>query len=53
MTAETLIGLIFITTAVFGRLICTAIDVGLFDRIAIRLTNYIVTRMERNEGKDI
>ena len=53
MTAEGLIGLIFITTAVFGRLICTAIDMGLFDRIAISLANYIVSQNERLEGKDI
>lgn len=53
MRPEEIFGLIFIATAIFGRLIVTAIHYGAFDVIAIKLTNYIVSRMERNEGKDI
>ena len=53
MTAETLFGLIFIVTAMFGMLIATAIDMGIFDIIAVRICDYIVSRIERNEGKDI
>lgn len=53
MTADTLFGLIFITAAVFGHLILVAIHYGVFDIIAIKLTNYIVSRIERLERKDI
>lgn len=53
MSADELFALIFIATAVFGVLICTAIDMGLFDMIAVKICDYIVSRMERIEGKDI
>lgn len=53
MTAEELFGLIFIATAMFGYLIITAMHYGVFDKIAIKLGNYIVKRIERLEGKDI
>lgn len=53
MTIENLFALIFLSFAVFGRIICEMIDRGAFDIIAVRLTNYIVSRIERNEGKDI
>ena len=53
MRPEEIFGLIFIATAVFGHLIVTAIHYGMFDIIAIKLTNYIVSRIERLEGKDI
>lgn len=53
MTAETLFALIFLSFAVFGRIICEMIDKGAFDRLAIRLANYIVSRNERLERKDI
>lgn len=53
MSAEVLFGLIFIATAMFGHLILTAIHYGLFDKIVIKLNNYILSRMERNERKDI
>lgn len=53
MTAETLFGLIFIAVAMVGLFIGTAIEIGVFDKIAIILSNYIVNRIERLEGKDI
>ena len=53
MSADTLFALIFIGTAAFAAIIGSAIDVGFFDKIAVRLCNNIVSRMERIEGKDI
>lgn len=53
MTAETLFGLIFIVTAMFGLLIATAIDMGVLDIIAVRICDYIDSRIERLDGKDI
>ena len=53
MTADTLFGLIFIVTAMFGLLIATAIDMGVFDIIAVKFCNYIVSRTEQNERKGI
>ena len=52
MRPEEIFGLIFIAVAMFGHLILTAIHYGVFDKIAIKLTNYIVSRIERLE-KDI
>lgn len=52
MTADQLFALIFITVAMFGHLILTAIHYGVFDMIAVKICDYIVSRMERNE-KDI
>ena len=53
MSIETIIGLGFILVAMFGHLIICAIHYGVFDAIAIRLSNYIVARMERIERGDI
>lgn len=53
MSADSLFALIFIATAMFGHLIVTAIHYGVFDIIAVKICNYIVSRMERIEGKDI
>ena len=52
MSADSLFALIFLGAAVFGHLIITAIHYGVFDIIAVKICNYIVSRMERNE-KDI
>ena len=53
MGIETIIGLGFIGTAAICALINGAYSVGLFDAIAVRICNYIVTRMERIERGDI
>ena len=53
MSADTLFALIFIGSAAFAAIIGSAIDAGLSDRIAIMLSNYIVSRIERIEGRDI
>ena len=53
MTAETVFALIFLSFAFFGRIICEMMDAGVMDKIAIKLNNYIVSRIERLEGKDI
>ena len=53
MSPEVLFGLIFITTAFIGRIIIGAINAGVFDIIAVKLTNYIVSRIERLEREDI
>ena len=53
MSAELLVGLIFIAAAIISKNIIDASDAGVFDMIIIRLNNYIVKRIERLEGKDI
>ena len=53
MSAETLFGLIFITTAMFAMLFTGVSAAGVFDIIEVKICNYIVSRMERIEGKDI
>jgi hypothetical protein len=47
MSFESIIGLAFIVTAMFGHLILVAIHYGVFDAIAVKLTNFIVKRIER------
>ena len=49
MTADALFAVIFLAIMMFGHLILAAIHYGAIDIIAIKLTNYIVSRMERNE----
>ena len=39
MSAEVLFGLIFIATAVIGKIIVDAINAGVFDMIIVRLNN--------------
>lgn len=53
MGIESIIGLSFIGIAAICALINGAYSVGFFDAIAIRLSSYIVTRMERIERGDI
>lgn len=53
MGIESIIGLGFIGAAAICALLNSAYCVGLFDAIAIKLSNYIVTRMERIERGDI
>ena len=53
MSAEVIFGLIFITIAVIGRVIVEAINSGVFDMLTVRLNNYILSRIERNERGDI
>ena len=53
MAVESLFALIFLGCAFLAALIGGAMDAGLFDQIAIKLTDYIVSRMERNEREDI
>ena len=52
MTADTLFALIFLGIAFVGYTIGMLDYMGVFDRLAIKLTNYIVSRIERLE-KDI
>lgn len=49
MSFESIIGLAFISVAMFGHLILMAIHYGVFDAIAVKLTNFIVKRIERLE----
>ena len=53
MTAEILIALMLLGTGLIAGFVCEAMDAGVFDRIVIKLNNYIVSRIERLEGKDI
>jgi hypothetical protein len=53
MSIDSIIGLGFIFVAMFGHLIIYAIHYGVFDAIAIKLTNFIVKRIERLEKGDI
>lgn len=53
MSADSLFALIFIGAAWFSAIIGSAINVGFFDKIAIKICDYIVSRMERIEREDI
>lgn len=53
MSAEVIFGLIFIMLAVICKVIIDASNAGVFDMIIVRLNNYILSRIERIEGKDI
>lgn len=53
MAGEVALGLILLTMAFIIRTFIVMIDNGSFDRIIVRLNNYIISRMERNEREDI
>ena len=53
MRPEEIFGLIFIAIAFVGYTIGMLDYMGVFDKIAIKLGNYIVKQIERLEGKDI
>ena len=53
MAIEVALGLILLAMAFVIHTVIVMIDNGAFDRIVIRLNNYIVARIERLEGKDI
>jgi hypothetical protein len=53
MSIESVVALGFIGLAVISMLCNAAYTVGLFDAIAVKLTNYIVARMEYIEKGDI
>jgi hypothetical protein len=53
MAGEVALGLILLVMAFIIRTFIVMIDNGTFDRIIVRLNNYIISRMERNEREDI
>ncbi len=53
MSFESVVGLGFIGFAAICALVNSAYSVGLFDAIAIKLSNYIVSRIELLEREDI
>ena len=53
MSIESVVALGFIGLAVISMLYNAAYTVGLFDAIAVKLTNYIVARIELLEREDI
>lgn len=53
MSFDSIFALIFIATAMFGHLLLMAIHYGVFDAIAVKLTDFIVKRIERLERGDI
>lgn len=53
MSIEVALGLIFLALALVLYIVCRMIDMGVFDRIVVRLNNYILSRIDLLEREDI
>lgn len=53
MTVENVMALIFLGAAALSTLTIMWMDFGVFENIAVRLTAYIISRIERLEKEDI
>ena len=53
MSGDTIFALLFIAFAFIGYTVAMLDYTGVFDQIAFKITDLIVKRIERLEGKDI